>query len=541
MSAESQFQALQPGADVQADVRVKSFRPGPHMESVVTASLPSNSETSSLSRYSKEKAHSYPQMCTTSSYIKKRPPTFKIEKRPFACGDGKVDWIRLGLRRGEKVARGSYAVVYRVDRPRADGGKDSVAAKVTATGGDESVKLHARQEYDMLKQVAHPHIIAVELFEEAAFETVVIMEYVPRGSLASSVRQHGLLSSEGAQQVAFGLFAAVKYLHERRAWHLDIKPDNLLLRADGNCVLCDFGSAQWAAETFSSGAVGTPAYAAPEAIANKVTSGDLLDMWGAGCCVWEATIGAVPWMLESEAPDWVNTAAFIERLEKFAEVEIPARRNASDCFDLPDGCWHLLQRCLAPKETRALVVEAVQNPWVKEVEPASAPTVAQRLMQRHNPYVGTSRHAPASPSMFCLDASSPWIVNPTRHERRTPFSVPYMTLAEYPSLESASCQTTPANFGEQLPFSMDLDDLTSTVTSTPDTADGSPSVRQDCKRNIQPRRTLSLARSACTFPHQLPELRSDKFSDNTAGNYRECRTSTAERLDNFHRYAARAA
>merc|ERR1719453_1667519 len=116
---------------------------------------------------------------------RRRPSRLAIERPKPLLGHGKVEWLGLGLRLGEKLGRGSYAVVYRVDRPRADGGEDSAATKVTATEGDEYIKLQARQEYDILKHISHPNIIRAHVFEEAAKEVAMIMDYIPGGSLAS--------------------------------------------------------------------------------------------------------------------------------------------------------------------------------------------------------------------------------------------------------------------------------------------------------------------------------------------------------------------
>jgi serine/threonine protein kinase len=316
-------------------------------------------------------------------------------------------------------------VVYRVDRPRVDGGEDNVAAKVTATDGDESTKLQARQEYELLKQISHPNILRAHALEEAASEIAMITEFVPGGSLAACVRQEGALPLAWAHQVASGLVVAVKHLHEQRVFHLDINPNNVLLREDGSPVLCDFGSAERAREALCPGALTTPLYAAPEAVANAASSGELLDVWGAGCCIWEATLGALPWTLDLSDSWTVDKAAFIQRLEKFAEVEIPARKEGASIVlqtvrrpDLPDECWNLLQRCLAPQQTRATALEAAENAWIKEFTCPQELTSEELWMRRHNPYVGTVWRAPSSPSMFSPDPDSPRVVAPTRRQRR---------------------------------------------------------------------------------------------------------------------------
>jgi serine/threonine protein kinase len=325
--------------------------------------------------------------------------------------------LRLGLRLADKLGKGAYSVVYRCDRNQ-DGGEDTVAAKVTATAGDDSLAQRAAQEYDILKDISHPNIIRVFSFEKAANEVALIMDFVPGGSLSQCVKQGGALPLDWAHRVAYGLLLALKHLHSLRVLHLDLNPNNVLLSVEGNPVLCDFGSAQLAREGGSIGAVQTPLYSAPEAVADTAMSGDLLDVWGAGCCIFEALLGEVPWKAGMDEEEVVDRVALVNRLDDFADVEIPKIREEKEVkqVEMPPDCWALLTRCLAPAHKRATAREAAENKWVMEFIVPNAVTAEDLWMRRHNPYVGTTWHAPASP--FVFGTSSPRTASPTVLPRR---------------------------------------------------------------------------------------------------------------------------
>lgn len=84
------------------------------------------------------------------------------------------------------------------------------------------------------------HIIRIyDIFEENN-TAYYVMEYIGGGSLADIVRQRGRLDESTARRYISQLADALSVLHSRRIMHLDIKPDNILLK-DGEVVLIDFG------------------------------------------------------------------------------------------------------------------------------------------------------------------------------------------------------------------------------------------------------------------------------------------------------------
>ena len=92
----------------------------------------------------------------------------------------------------------------------------------------------------------HPNIIHVNEVFEANNTVYYVMEYLDAGSLRSYVREHGALSENEALSIMMPIMNAVDYLHQHRMTHLDIKPDNVMLKNDPDTgeiipVLIDFG------------------------------------------------------------------------------------------------------------------------------------------------------------------------------------------------------------------------------------------------------------------------------------------------------------
>ena len=110
----------------------------------------------------------------------------------------------------------------------------------------EQSKIDFLAEANRLNTISHPNIVAVNEVFEANDTAYYVMEYIDGKSLRHYIENNGVLSEQQALAVMTPIFNAVNYLHSNRLTHLDIKPDNIMMRLDEESgelvpVLIDFG------------------------------------------------------------------------------------------------------------------------------------------------------------------------------------------------------------------------------------------------------------------------------------------------------------
>ncbi|XP_078393987.1 death-associated protein kinase 2-like [Cetorhinus maximus] len=139
------------------------------------------------------------------------------------------------------------------------------------------------REVNILSQVQHPNIIELHDVFAGRTDMVLIMELVSGGELFDYVAEKESLSEEQAMEFIQQILQALGYLHSKSIAHLDLKPENIMLRdkeaPKPHIKLIDFGLAQ----KIEPGAefrslCGTPQYIAPEII-NYEPLGPPADMW----------------------------------------------------------------------------------------------------------------------------------------------------------------------------------------------------------------------------------------------------------------------
>ena len=114
-----------------------------------------------------------------------------------------------------------------------------------ATGGDRSL---VEMFYDKffkeachIAQLEHPNIVSIiDVFEENN-TAYYVMKYAPNGSLEAKVKREGHLSEPEATRYILKVADALRFVHEHKMTHLDVKPDNILLSEKDEPWLVDFG------------------------------------------------------------------------------------------------------------------------------------------------------------------------------------------------------------------------------------------------------------------------------------------------------------
>lgn len=208
-------------------------------------------------------------------------------------GTGEDDLGVPGLTEPERIGAGGFAVVYRAFQPAF---RRPVAVKVLTVDIDERARRRFERECQALGALSeHPGIVTVH---DAGFTSggrpYLVMSHLPGGSLADRLDRSGALPWPEvlrlAQPLAQALAAAAAGIT-----HCDLKPANVLTRADGSPQLADFGIARIAGEEITATASVTASfpYAAPEVVGGQ-TPGAASDVYSFGATLHELMAGRPP-------------------------------------------------------------------------------------------------------------------------------------------------------------------------------------------------------------------------------------------------------
>ena len=160
-------------------------------------------------------------------------------------------------------------------------------------------------------RLSHPHVVAVYDFGEADGIPYIVMERLPGTTLADELRA-GPLTEARACQVATSILSALQSAHAAGVLHRDIKPGNVLITADHQPKVADFGIAkagEGSDSTTTGMILGTPAYLAPERLSGYPAS-PASDVYAVGVLLWECLAGQRPFV--GDTPFAVTTAVMTQ-------------------------------------------------------------------------------------------------------------------------------------------------------------------------------------------------------------------------------------
>ena len=278
---------------------------------------------------------------------------------------GVVDGLLAGrYRLVTRIGAGGNGEVWRARDERLD---RDVAVKVLRPelADDEDVRARFRAEARAAGGLRHPGIAAVFDFAESADGTWLVLELVDGPALSDVLRTSGRLSVDRTLDVVEQAAAALQAAHDGGVVHRDVKPGNLLLRADGRLSVTDFGiahAAGAAALTRTGHVVGTAAYLSPEQASGRPVTG-AADLYALGVVAHECLSGARPF--ERDEP----VAVLLAHLQA-APPPLPP--------DVPEPVAALVRRMLAkdPADRPATAREVQRDAGAlrRAVSGAAAPT-----------------------------------------------------------------------------------------------------------------------------------------------------------------------
>ncbi|XP_028251115.1 MAP/microtubule affinity-regulating kinase 3a isoform X6 [Parambassis ranga] len=210
------------------------------------------------------------------------------------------------------------------------------------------------REVRIMKILNHPNI--VKLFEVIETERTLylVMEYASGGEVFDYLVAHGRMKEKEARAKFRQIVSAVQYCHQKHIVHRDLKAENLLLDADMNIKIADFGfSNEFTLGNKLDTFCGSPPYAAPELFQGKKYDGPEVDVWSLGVILYTLVSGSLPF-------DGQNLKELRERVLR-GKYRIP--------FYMSTDCENLLKRFLVlnPAKRGTLEVrEDAENQIMKD-------------------------------------------------------------------------------------------------------------------------------------------------------------------------------
>nr|KAJ0191860.1 hypothetical protein LSAT_V11C800419500 [Lactuca sativa] len=174
--------------------------------------------------------------------------------------------------------------------------KEDVAIKKIGNAFDNSIDAkRTLREIKLLCHMDHENIIKIKDIirppNKENFNDVYIVYELMDTDLHQIIRSTQALTDDHCQYFLYQLLRGLKYVHSANVLHRDLKPSNLLLNANCDLKICDFGLARTTSESdFMTEYVVTRWYRAPELLLNCSEYTTAIDIWSVGCILMEIAL-----------------------------------------------------------------------------------------------------------------------------------------------------------------------------------------------------------------------------------------------------------
>jgi serine/threonine protein kinase len=252
---------------------------------------------------------------------------------------------------GRMLGRGKFGIVYLV-KEKTTGYVLALKVMEKNRFPDSDSRSHINEELQIHKYLNHPNIVKMFGYFYDDKRIYIMLEYVSNGDMFTYLKNKKKLSETETRRFVFQLTSALKYIHDLKIIHRDLKLENLLLDKDLNLKLADFGWATTEA-TNTQALCGTLDYLSPEMVYNE-NYNSKVDMWALGVLTYEFLIGNPPF--------YSNTYGGTYKKIQEADFEFPNDMDISD--DAKDFINSLLVK---NTDTRYTAGQALEHPFLTNI------------------------------------------------------------------------------------------------------------------------------------------------------------------------------
>ncbi|KAJ6313727.1 hypothetical protein OIU77_015081 [Salix suchowensis] len=212
-----------------------------------------------------------------------------------------------------------------------------------------------KREIATLKLLKHPNVVRLHEVLASKSKIYMVLEYVTGGELFDRIASKGKLPEADGRKMFQQLIDGVSYCHSKGVFHRDLKPENVLVDANGNIKISDFGLSALPQHLRDDGLLhttcGSPNYVAPEILSNRGYDGATSDIWSCGVILYVILTGYMPF-------DDRNLAVLYQKIFK-GDAQVPKWMSP--------GAKNMIKRILDPNPVTRITTAGIKaDEWFKQ-------------------------------------------------------------------------------------------------------------------------------------------------------------------------------
>lgn len=236
------------------------------------------------------------------------------------------------------IGQGGHGSVYQALLIPSD---KSVALKIMLQDHleDKTMVQRILQEAEIIRELEHPYIVPLIESWQDDKGIYVVMPWYDGGDLRTYINENQPVNPDFVSRILTQICDALDAAHAVQIVHRDIKPENILLDAEGNAYLSDFGFAKRMNSTVEittvGDVIGTPNYLSPEQIMGY-DIGNSTDIYALGIMLHEILDGAHP---------YADTKSRVQLMLKLVKEDVPKLKNPILSQDKMNRIDKIIARC----------------------------------------------------------------------------------------------------------------------------------------------------------------------------------------------------
>ncbi|PIA18769.1 Pkinase-domain-containing protein [Coemansia reversa NRRL 1564] len=214
---------------------------------------------------------------------------------------------------------------------------------------ESKIEKQLKREVEIQTHLRHSHILRLYGYFHDGKRIYLILEYAARGEMYKLLQKQRSFGEPEAAKYIAQMATALEYLHSKNVIHRDIKPENLLINANGDLKIADFGWSVYARNSRRRTLCGTLDYLPPEMVEGRDHDASV-DLWSLGVLMYEFLVGVPPF------EDLQSHKATYRRIAR-VDLHIPPYVS-SDAADL-------ISKLLQYNGSKRLPLgDVLRHPWI---------------------------------------------------------------------------------------------------------------------------------------------------------------------------------